>query len=140
MPRMSLLQPLTPSDNPETALERTRCGIVRYNEAVGTANTATSGYHETLTRLWAGILRQIVDGFTDPWEAACYAVEKFGEERDLHHLYYSFDVVRDPVARRTWVTPDLQGPYSFETEAIPKAGQYEAQTLHRGTSTDRSTD
>lgn len=95
----------------DTALERIRCGIVRYNEAVGTANTDHSGYHETLTRLWAGIVRTLVRGMTDPWQAACYAVEEVGEERDLHCLYYSFDVARDPVARRTWIEPDLSGPY-----------------------------
>ena len=31
------------------AIERIRKGIFRYNEAVGTINSDTSGYHETLT-------------------------------------------------------------------------------------------
>ncbi len=35
------------------ALYWTRAGIARYNTAVGTPNTDTSGYHETLTRFWA---------------------------------------------------------------------------------------
>ena len=39
----------------ETVCANMRSGIRAYNEAVGTANTATSGYHETLTRFWAGI-------------------------------------------------------------------------------------
>jgi flavin reductase (DIM6/NTAB) family NADH-FMN oxidoreductase RutF len=96
---------------PGNALERTRCGIVKYNEAVGKANTNNSGYHETLTRFWADIIRKIVTGFDDAWEAACCAVAKIGEDRDLHELYYSFDVVRDPAARQTWITPDMEGPY-----------------------------
>ncbi len=40
----------------DSALEKTRAGILRYNQAAGTANTETSGYHETLTCFWAGIL------------------------------------------------------------------------------------
>jgi hypothetical protein len=96
---------------PSTAFERTRSGILRYNEAVGTSNTETSGYHETLTRLWSLVLAKTVEGFTDPWEAVSHAVEKFGQVRDLHSLYYSFDVVRSTEARRTWIPPDLKGPY-----------------------------
>jgi len=96
---------------PETAFERTRNGILRYNEAVGTVNSDCSGYHETLTRLWSLILTKVTRGLSDAWEAACYAVEQLGEERDLHCLYYSFDVVRSTEARLTWIAPDLEGPY-----------------------------
>jgi flavin reductase (DIM6/NTAB) family NADH-FMN oxidoreductase RutF len=96
---------------PDEAFARTKRGILRYNEAVGTENSPTSGYHETLTRLWANLLARLVDGFTDPWKAACQAVDTFGEDRDLHRLYYSFDVARSLEARRTWVPPDLEGPY-----------------------------
>ena len=39
---------------PDQALELTRSGIIHHNESVGTANTETSGYHETLTRFWIG--------------------------------------------------------------------------------------
>ena len=96
---------------PGQAFERTKKGIIRYNEAVGTENSDTCGYHETLTRLWANVLAKLVDGFVDPFKAACAAIARFGEDRDLHHLYYSFDVVRSTVARRSWIPPDLEGPY-----------------------------
>jgi flavin reductase (DIM6/NTAB) family NADH-FMN oxidoreductase RutF len=96
-----------------TAFERIKVGIVNYNQAVGTENTSNSGYHETLTRFWSMLLAQAVGAFSDPWEAACKAVEEFGEERDLHYLFYSFDVVRSVGARQTWVPPDLEGPYAF---------------------------
>ncbi|HKE08550.1 MAG TPA: flavin reductase family protein [Candidatus Acidoferrum sp.] len=96
---------------PGEAFEKTKQGIIRYNEAVGTENSATSGYHETLTRFWANVLAKFAIGFTDAWETAREAVERFGEERDLHHLYYSFDVVRSTEARRSWVPPDLDGQY-----------------------------
>ncbi|MBV8550595.1 MAG: flavin reductase family protein [Acidobacteriaceae bacterium] len=94
-----------------TAFERTRNGILRHNEAVGTSNTGHTGYHETLTRLWSIVLAKVSHAFSDPWDAACNAVEKLGEDRDLHYLYYSFDIVRNEEARRVWVPPDLEGPY-----------------------------
>lgn len=89
------------------ALDRTRDGIKRYNAAVGTANTETSGYHETLTRFWAEVLAVEVAGQADEWQAAKRAVARYGEDRDLHGLYYGFDVVRSVEARRGWVAPDL---------------------------------
>ena len=45
---------------PDAALNLTRAGIIRHNESVGTANTETSGYHETLTRFWSGIIGNFV--------------------------------------------------------------------------------
>ena len=54
----------------ESALAKIREGILRYNDAVGTANTESSGYHETLTRLWAGVVAEAVAGFSNEWLAA----------------------------------------------------------------------
>jgi flavin reductase (DIM6/NTAB) family NADH-FMN oxidoreductase RutF len=92
----------------DAALERTREGILRYNAAVGVENTNTSGYHETLTRFWAAVLQDATRGCADEWQGACHAVERFGEDRDLHTLFYSFDVVRSIDARRGWVAPDTK--------------------------------
>jgi len=83
--------------------------IQSFNLAVGGANTATSGYHETLTRFW---LRVVVAHLRDrrpgtPLEAAQSAVAEFGEQRALHTLYYSGDVVKDSEARLGWREPDL---------------------------------
>lgn len=93
------------------AFERIKAGILRYNVAVGTPNTETSGYHETLTRFWANVLAKIVDGCENPLEAARTAVTMLGWQRDLPRLYYSFDVVLSSEARRKWIPPDLQCPY-----------------------------
>ena len=95
----------------DNAFEQIKKGILRYNETVGTVNTDSSGYHETLTRLWSIVLANVTQGMVDPWAAACRAVEIVGEERNLHRLYYSFDVVRARKARRIWVPPDLKGPF-----------------------------
>lgn len=93
------------------AFERIKAGILRYNTAVGTRNTETSGYHETLTRFWANVLAKIVDGCENPLQAARTAVTMLGSQRDLPRLYYSFDVVQSRKARRKWIPPDRQGPY-----------------------------
>lgn len=75
------------------------------------ANTHSSGYHETLTRLWIGIVAKDLESVTDPFEGACRAVSKFCGQRDLFKLYYSFDVVGNTAARKTWIAPDQEGPY-----------------------------
>ena len=91
---------------PESALVKTRQGIIRYNEAVGTANTDTSGYHETLTCFWAALLARAAAGIDDPFEAVRRNVELYVENRNRQR-YYSFDVVRSVEARRTWIPPDV---------------------------------
>ena len=93
------------------AVDELRRGIKRHNAAVGTLDTATSGYHETLTCFWTAVVSRLVKGCSDPWLAARQAVEAVGEARDLHRLYYSFDVVRDPRARASFVPPDRPVPY-----------------------------
>lgn len=95
----------------DAAVDELRRGIKRHNAAVGTLDTATSGYHETLTCFWTGVVSRLVKGQRDPWLAAREAVREVGEARDLHRQYYSFDVVRDAAARAAYVPPDLQGPY-----------------------------
>jgi hypothetical protein len=95
---------------PSTAYERTRNGILRYNEAVRTSNTETSGYHETLTHLWSLVLAKTVEGFTDPWEAVSHAVEKlakFGTFTRSTTASMSYAVPR----RAAHGYPGSQGPY-----------------------------
>ncbi len=91
------------------ALRRMREGIPLYNAAVGGQNTADSGYHETLTCLWAKIVGDFIAAgqFATPYAAVCATVERFGEERKLHEAFYSYDVVADRRARREWVPPDV---------------------------------
>lgn len=93
----------------QAVFETMKSGIVAYNEAVGTANTATSGYHETLTRFWAGIVVAHLAQARPATrlDAVRSAVATFGEARQLHAAYYRVDVVRDPTARATWVAPDV---------------------------------
>jgi hypothetical protein len=90
-----------------------RPGIRTFNEAVGGQNTATSGYHETITRLWvmaiAAHLR--ANPAKSRLEASRSAVARFRSTGELLQQCYSFDVVGDTRARGEWVPPDRTGPW-----------------------------
>jgi hypothetical protein len=92
-----------------TVLPIMRARIRAFNLSVGTANTETSGYHETLTQFWLQIVAELLRQRqpTSRLEAAQQAVAIFGEARTLHTLYYSGNVVTDTQARRQWRAPDL---------------------------------
>jgi hypothetical protein len=84
--------------------------ITAYNESVGTANTDTSGYHETLTRFYVVIIDRFLasaDRTLTIDELAERLIETHGDRRlPLHH--YSEGRLFSPVARRSWVEPDLR--------------------------------
>jgi len=85
-----------------------KAGILHHNTSGGTPNTEDNGYHETLTRFWAGEIGAFIrtGRFPSRLEAVRAAVEEFGRDRDRFRQFYSFDVVRDRRARREWVAPD----------------------------------
>jgi hypothetical protein len=92
----------------DAAFAIVKAGIVEFARAHGVVQTATSGYHETLTRFWtlaiAAHVRAV--GAADRWQAARAAVARFADDRGLPQRAYSFDVVRDARARAEWVPPD----------------------------------
>ena len=108
---------------PEEAFNKTKAGIIHYNLCVGTANSDDSGYHETLTRFWSETIGALLRNhhFASQLDAVRDAVNTFGEDRDRHHLYYSFDVVRHRQARREWIRPDRR----------PIIPQHVAAAVHR---------
>jgi hypothetical protein len=92
------------------AIDRMRSNVTAYNLVVGGQNTATSGYHETITILWIKILAQFHrDHPTLPRAAfATLCVEHFAPQRDILRRYYDYDVVASIEARRGWIPPNLQ--------------------------------
>jgi hypothetical protein len=91
----------------DAAMDAMRKRVRFYNEAVGTANTATSGYHETLTRMWISTIARLLEHSTGTSRLAFMhsAVARLGPRRSLHMLLYDFDVVKDSHARAHWVSP-----------------------------------
>jgi hypothetical protein len=87
-------------------------GLIRaYNESVGTANTDTSGYHETITQASLRAARHVLEGFaTDaPLQVVLAALmaSDFGRS-DWLLGHWTRDRLFTPEARRAWVEPDLQ--------------------------------
>ena len=65
-----------------TVLPQVRNAIRSYNEAVGTRNTDTSGYHETLTVFWLRVVAQTASTSctaSSRLEAVRAVVDAFGE-------------------------------------------------------------
>jgi hypothetical protein len=93
----------------EPAIQRMRLCIKRHNESVGTRNTETSGYHETITIAWIKLMARLLreSGAMERAAFAHLAVERFAGDRDIFRRYYAFDLVKSVEARRTWVPPDL---------------------------------
>ncbi len=95
---------------PDEALARLRVGIRSLNDAHGTANTATSGYHETVTRAYVVLLAEFL--------AASAADVPLAERvrrllagplaaRDVLLAFYSRERLMSARARAEWVEPDL---------------------------------
>ena len=103
-------------EHPELALERHLPGIIaRYNEATGTPNTDSGGYHETVTQFYIRALR----GFAADLPAGLPLFEICNRllasaviDRELPFRYYSRSLLFSVAARRHWVEPDL-APLDF---------------------------
>ena len=93
------------------AIELLRERISCYNEAVGTANTNTSGYHETLTVFYVKVIDAFVSADASRAQAAGTLERRLLEavgDRELPLRYYSRECLFSTEARRQWVAPDLQ--------------------------------
>ena len=95
---------------PHEALARLRTGIRRLNDAHGTPNSATSGYHESVTRAYLRLLAHFL--------ASCPVAMPLGERvarlvagplaaKDLLFQFYSRERLMTPTARAEWVEPDV---------------------------------
>ena len=96
----------------ERALNKVRNLIIKHNESVGTPNSDTEGYHETLTRFWLNVARSFIalNDFSSV-ESSCieFVCSNYGS-RDYPLTFYSRDRLFSVVARRQWVEPDLSMP------------------------------
>ena len=93
----------------EAALDRLRNGILRLNDAHGTLNTETSGYHETVTAAYvkviANFLRQ-TGGAADAHEGVRRVLASPLAAKDMLLRHYSRELLFSPLARAQWVEPD----------------------------------
>jgi len=99
------------------ALEVIRGNIRRHNESVGTANTDTGGYHESITRLYLDAIEQHVRAHEHVSFAASLQAlldSQLGTS-NWPLAYYSRERLFSVAARRGWVEPDLQSLESPES-------------------------
>jgi carbonic anhydrase len=95
---------------PETALDTMRDAIRAYNEAVGGRNTATEGYHETLTVFYMKSLAH----FAQEHGITAFSVENVDNLLKSHIVdrkyplrFYAKPRLFSVQARQEWLEPDL---------------------------------
>ena len=83
--------------------------IRRYNAAVGTPDTLTSGYHETITQWYLTMIDEMVRNWAGPtdYPAMVAALFEALDDRRIPLRYYSEDRLWSMEARRAWLEPDL---------------------------------
>ncbi len=93
----------------DQALDVLRRRIRAYNEAVGTPNSDTGGYHETLTRLFVrGIAaHQAGHGAESLAESLARLLRSPLGRKEWPLTLYTRDRLFSVEARRGWVEPDL---------------------------------
>jgi len=94
----------------EAAIDEMRHRVRFHNESVGTPNTDTGGYHETITRLFVrGVAAVLAKRGADDFSTSLLAV--LGSElgaSDWPLQYYSRERLFSVEARVAWVAPDIK--------------------------------
>lgn len=93
---------------PDEALLRLRSGIRQLNDAHGTPNTDSSGYHETITRAYVILLADFMTARDGETAAACAQALLASPlaRRDALLTFYSKERLMSVAARREWVEAD----------------------------------
>lgn len=92
----------------ETALDVLRDTICVYNTATGVENTATSGYHETITRYYVGAVASLGD------RPVREIVDAKRCARAAPFTFWTTERLFSEPARAAWIAPDLR-PLPWET-------------------------
>jgi hypothetical protein len=93
----------------DDALLRLRSAITRLNESHGTVNSATGGYHETITRAYIELLSAFAARHADKTPAERVTALLAGPLADKKALlrFYSRERLESVQARLGWAEPDL---------------------------------
>jgi hypothetical protein len=92
------------------SLDLLRARISAFNQAKGGENTASAGYHETITRFYVHVIGHFLAS-ADPLrprdELERELIERYGD-KELPLQYYSRERLFSSEARLGWVAPDLR--------------------------------
>lgn len=93
----------------DEALNKMRSGIFKLNEAHGTPNTPTRGYHETLTVFWMRTVYGFLDKGVDKSDLCGLANDLINNCADSSWplKFYNRALLFSPAARAKYVEPDL---------------------------------
>jgi len=93
----------------EEAIDRARENISKFNLSVGTENTDTGGYHESITKFWIWVAKEYLkDNQFDSLTQTCNSfINSEFACRELPLRYYTKDVLFSVEARHNWVEPDI---------------------------------
>jgi carbonic anhydrase len=109
--------------------------ITAYNASVGTANTDTSGYHETMTRFYVMVIAAFLDGVDRAERLDAVADRLIAVHGDpaLPLRYYTKRTLFSTAARRAWVEPDRVriGDVPVITSLLQNNRQWAAERVKR---------
>lgn len=109
-------------ERPDLELRRDLPGIIwRYNEASGTRNTDSGGYHETITQFYLLALASFRARLPAALPLTRQAERLLASPLAKHDLpldYWQRETLFSVEARRVWVAPD-KAPFDFERIEIP---------------------
>jgi hypothetical protein len=90
-------------------LPQIRESIKSYNVSVGTANTESSGYHETLTIFWLTVVYEFyaLKNHSDINAAYSQFIKTGFMKPDFPLNFYTKELLFSTVARESWVEPNL---------------------------------
>lgn len=93
-----------------TALDLMRSKIIKYNRSIGTVNSNSSGYHETLTVFWMLITRDFVEKESSyKLDELCYNFSQMNCSTAKYPLeYYTKDTLFSEKARKEWIDGDIK--------------------------------
>jgi hypothetical protein len=94
----------------DEALARLRGSISRLNESHGTINSATGGYHETVTRAYVQLLAAFAarhEAMTDAQRVTTLLADPLADKQALLR-FYSRQRLESSTARLGWAEPDLE--------------------------------
>lgn len=94
----------------ENALPLVREFITRHNTSVGTPNTETEGYHETITRFWLIIVDNYLKNhpFSSVKDTLDHWFKEDSSKSNYPLVFYSEGNLFSVHARFNWVEPDLK--------------------------------
>ena len=108
----------------DEALVRLRAGIRRLNESHGGVNSATAGYHETITAAYVMLLSQFLEHYdgTPLGDVVADALGGPLAAKDMLLAFYSRERLMSTEARAAWVEPDL-APLEWPAINVPRMSQ-----------------